>query len=138
MQTTTDCCSCERFNLVENAWSAIADLDAPRSHHGLANLDGVVYLFGGYRLDAVTSDAPADSAILQFDATANTWVRLPRRLPSDLVDMTIVAVPQRRELFSRGMKLTPSLSFCFGKCAFQGTAFFISCYQISTSEVMLY
>nr|VZI27826.1 unnamed protein product [Spirometra erinaceieuropaei] len=94
--------SCERFNLVENAWHHIANLDAPRFHHGLACLDGVVYLFGGYRLDSATSESIPSDSVLFYNHVTNRWISTTESLPRELVDMAAVSIPCRHLILLLG------------------------------------
>ncbi|CAL8085839.1 unnamed protein product [Calicophoron daubneyi] len=89
----THCC---KYSLVEHVWCPMAELDAPRSHHGLVCMESFVYCFGGYRLNWSTHYSPMTDSILIYDSTENKWIVAPHQLPSALVDMSLILLPSKR------------------------------------------
>ena len=65
---------CERYDPASNTWSRIADVPEPRFIHGLACLDGSLYVVGG---KAVVGGPCSTSPPWRYDATADAWVEVP-------------------------------------------------------------
>lgn len=55
-----------------------------------------MYLFGGYKMDPLTSDVTVSDSVFAYNHITNLWQSLcDRRLPKQLVDMAIVCVQRR-------------------------------------------
>ena len=72
----------EVFDLTSKAWNPIEGPPVPIHHPGVASLNGLVYLFGGY---VGGGFSPTDEAFV-YDPSNNAWrpiANLPRRLEAN-------------------------------------------------------
>src|SRR5213075_1122253 len=58
-----------RYDVLANAWTAVASLPAPRGALAAATIDGKVYAVGG---------VPFPSELTVYDPAADRWTRLPQ------------------------------------------------------------
>jgi N-acetylneuraminic acid mutarotase len=79
-----------------NSWSPAPPMPAPRHHHGAVELDGKLYVIGGYStLGAVWA---VESSVFEFDPATNVWT-VRASLPAPRGAMAAAAVGGRIYVF---------------------------------------
>jgi N-acetylneuraminic acid mutarotase len=86
------------FDLESGQWSSIAP-PAPRLFAELAELDGKLYLAGGYAASEEEHFKPAESLEVYDPATA-LWSTLVKTLPVPAADLKVRSIQGRLLLFS--------------------------------------
>ncbi len=81
-----------RYDIANAVWLRVADMPSGRARHGMASIDGKLYVVGGEGSNA--------SRVLVYETDDGSWSDLGADLPSSRMDLVVVAQEQR--LFAIG------------------------------------
>lgn len=72
-----------RYDMANAVWVRMADMPAGRGRHGMASVDGLLYVVGG--------EGPNASRVFVYDTFQATWSDLGADLPAPRTDLGVVA-----------------------------------------------